>query len=119
MAGTGHTFARMTVPRLKAELAVCGAAVGRGRGWDRVGRNAYQVQQLSPASGASEGGAFAERDRRRGFRRERRSERVGVILGVFTEKVSKRQVGMSLEIVERQLASIAAQVATAMAMGRS
>jgi len=33
-----------------------------------------------------------------------------------TEKVSKGRSGMSLEIVERQLASIAAQVATAMAM---
>jgi hypothetical protein len=115
MAGTGHTFQRMTPARLKAELAVAERQVGDIEAGLASGGNAYKFNSyhLRRARQKAEHlrNEIAARASGDGL------ERVVIVLGVVTEKVAKRQIPMSsLDLVEAQLKAIAQQTAVAMSM---
>jgi hypothetical protein len=115
MAGTGHTFQRMTVPRLKAELAVAERQVGDIEAGLASNGNAYKFNSyhLRRARQKAEHlrNEIAARASGDGL------ERVVIVLGVVAEKAAKGQIPMSsLDLVEAQLKAIAQQTAVAMSM---
>jgi len=116
MAGTGHTFQRMTVPRLKAELLGAERQVGDIEAGLASGGNAYKFNGYHLRRARQKAAHLRNELAARDSAESAGLERVGVILSMFTEKVSKGQVGMSLDLIEQQLKAIAQQTAVAMSM---